>query len=751
MRYTDGFTGKAILALKEAIRAAEEMGHTYIGSEHLLLGLLEEGRNAAAAILGAQHITPQRVRSVVVELVGCGIPTQVLEDCLTPALRDIIEDAKMRAQDASRTLAGTEHLLSAIIHSPCCTAAAILKKLGASMNQLCVSCGDESGIGIRMERRRPDGISKKNLPSLFQFGKLMTDPMQEHRYDPLIGREKELERMIQILSRRTKNNPCLIGEAGVGKTALVEGVAMKIMQGDVPDSLAQQHIFSLDLTALLSGAKYRGDFEERLKHCLQEAAENGNIILFIDELHTIVGAGAAEGAIDAANILKPQLARGEIKIIGATTTEEFRRFIEKDSALERRFQPIAIHEPDEESCFSILCGLRETYENFHHVKISDEVLRAAISYSVRYLHERSLPDKAIDLLDEACSRTRIRSKEADVTAEDVAAIVALRTGIPAEKIGEEQKQKLMTLSAELKKQIVGHDSAIDRLTASLIRARTGLGEPRRPIGCFLFTGPTGVGKTALAKALACHLFDDKNSFIRFDMSEYMEKHAVSKLIGAPPGYVGYEEGGRLCERVRQHPYSVILFDEIEKAHPDITHLLLQIMDDGTLTDANGRHIDFTNTLLILTSNAGAAEMSGTGEPVGFSFHEEQSLSHSSRPDSALRRHFSPEFLGRLDGVSPFSWLEAVHLQAIARQLLEELCGRMAKLEIAMEFTPEAVKQLASAPGTRRYGARPMKHYLTEQVENPLAAQILQQSIRPGDSVELTADSSGFRLPDKAYI
>ena len=754
MRYTEGFTGKAILALKEAICVAEEMGHTYIGSEHLLLGLLEEGSNAAAAILGVQHITAQRVRSSIVELVGCGIPTQVLDDCLTPALRDIIEDARMRARDANRTLAGTEHLLNAMLHAPCCTASAILKKLGANMNQLCASCGDTSGCGIRMERRRADGISKKNLPNLFQYGKLMTDPMQEAHYDPLIGRERELSRMIQILSRRTKNNPCLVGDAGVGKTALVEGVAMKIMQGDVPESMAQQHIFALDLTALLSGAKYRGDFEERLKHCLQEAAQNGNIILFIDELHTIVGAGAAEGAIDAANILKPQLARGEIKIIGATTTEEFRRFIEKDSALERRFQPIPVAAPDEESCFSILCGLRETYEKFHHVRIHDEVLRAAISYSVRYLHERSLPDKAIDLLDEACSRTRIRSSRTPDTPEvspgDVAAIVSLRTGIPAEKISEEQKRRLLTLSEELKGQIVGHDSAIDRLTAALIRARTGLGDAHRPIGCFLFTGPTGVGKTALAKAVARHLFDDKESFIRFDMSEYMEKHAVSKLIGAPPGYVGFEDGGRLCERVRKHPYSVILFDEIEKAHPDVSHLLLQIMDDGILTDANGRCIDFTNTLLILTSNIGAAELGGTGEPVGFACSHTAEMP-SPKPEQALRRHFTPEFLGRLDAVIPFSQLGEVHLQTIARQLLEELCGRMARLEITMEFTPEAVIQLASAPGTKRYGARPMKHYLTEQVENPLAQQILQQHICAGDSIQLTADESGFKIPDKAYI
>ena len=755
MNYSDNFTGKAILALKEAICAAEEMGHTYIGSEHLLLGILEEGGNAAAAILSAQRVTAQRVRSLVVELVGCGIPSQVLDDCLTPALRDIIDDAKKRARDSNHTLAGTEHLLSAMLHSPCCTAVTILKRLGTNLNQLCVSCGDEQSCGIRLERNRAGNISRKSLPNLFQYGKLMTDPSSECSYAPLIGRETELERIVQILCRRTKNNPCLIGDAGVGKTALVEGVAMKIMQGDVPDAIAEQHIFSLDLTALLSGAKYRGDFEERLKHCLQEAAGNGNIILFIDELHTIVGAGAAEGAIDAANILKPQLARGEIKIIGATTTDEFHRFIEKDSALERRFQPVKISEPDEKICMTILKGLRNTYECFHGVRIDDDVLSAAIEYSVRYIHDRSLPDKAIDLLDEACSRTRIRNgacsdDKRKVLRSDVAAVVSVRTGIPADKISEEQKQRLMTLPFELKKKIIGHDDAIDRLSASLIRARTGLGDSHRPIGCFLFTGPSGVGKTALAKALAGHLFDDKNSFIRFDMSEYMEKHAVSKLIGAPPGYVGFEEGGKMCELVRNHPYCVILFDEIEKAHPDITHILLQIMDDGTLTDSSGRKTDFTNTLLILTSNAGAAELSGT-KTLGFSSGDDMEGRLTVKQSNALKGYFSPEFLGRLDAVIPFARLTAENLEAVAAQLLEELRERMARLEISMEFTPEAVRRLAQAPETKLYGARPMKHYLTEHVENKIAEKLLQQKIRPGDSIKLTADENGFLIPDKAFI
>lgn len=747
MAYSDGFTGKAVLVLKEAVCAAEEMGHTYIGSEHLLLGMLEEGSNAASAILCSHKITVQRVRSAVAELVGCGVPAEVREDCLTPALEGIIADAKMRAADSGRSLAGTEHLLNAMLHSPCCTAAAVLKKLSANLNRLCRDCGDEKGIGVRMERSQKETISRKNLPNLFQYGRLMTDPERAASYDPLIGREKELQRIIQILSRRTKNNPCLIGEAGVGKTALVEGVAMRIMSGDVPEHMSRMHVFSLDLTALLSGAKYRGDFEERLRHCLSEAASGGNIILFIDELHTIVGAGAAEGAIDAANILKPQLARGEVKIIGATTTEEFRKFIEKDSALERRFQPVQIDEPDEEACFSILKGLRRTYEDYHHVSVSDEVLRRAVSFSVRYLNDRSLPDKAIDLLDEACSRAVLRGEGAgsDVLTEDVAAVVAMRTGIPAEKISEEHRQRLLTLSAELKKKIIGHDDAIDRLCSALIRARTGLGDSKRPVGCFMFAGPTGVGKTALAKEVACHLFDGSESFIRFDMSEYMEKHSVSRLIGAPPGYVGYEEGGRLCESVRRRPCSVILFDEIEKAHPDITHLLLQIMDDGYITDSWGRKTDFTNTLIILTSNAGASEL--TRGTLGFGSSQDA----VSGKQSVVRKYFSPEFLGRLDAVISFSRLSESHLQVIAFQLLTQLQKRMSELEISLEFTDDAVRRLASAPETSLYGARPMRSYLAEQVENRLAQQLLYGSISAGDTIRLSADESGFLIPDKAYI
>ena len=411
MRYTEGLTGKAILSLKEAVAAAEELGHTYIGSEHLLLGILEEGSNAASSILFAQHITEQRVRVTLIDLVGRGIPAQVQEDCLTPSLCSILSLAKEKAKEADCKLAGTEHLLNAILHTPCCSAIAILKKLGASLNRLCAACSNDTSYGVRMERYRLDGLSRKELPNLFRYGKWMTDPACENRYDPIIGRGNELQQLIRILTRRTKNNPCLIGEAGVGKTAIAEGIAKMILDGSVPHSLQDKHLFALDLPALLSGAKYRGDFEERLKNCLQEAAANGKVILFIDELHTIVGAGAAEGAIDAANILKPQLARGEIKLIGATTPEEYRKYIEKDSALERRFQPIRIAEPTEAQCFQMLCGLRETYENFHHVTIPEPLIQTAIDYSVRYLHDRYLPDKAIDLLDEACSRARIHGEQ----------------------------------------------------------------------------------------------------------------------------------------------------------------------------------------------------------------------------------------------------------------------------------------------------------------------------------------------------
>ena len=756
MRYTDGFTGKAILAMKEAIRAAEELGHTYIGSEHLLLGLAEEGGNAAASALSAQQVDADRLRTAVIDLVGRGIPAKIREDCLTPSLASILEDARERARDAEKALAGTDHLLLAMIHAPCCSAVTILKKLGVSLNQLCTLCGSEAAYGTRMEQQQIDTLSRKNCPNLFQYGKLMTDPAHPSCYDPLVGRDQELQQKIRILSRRTKNNPCLIGEAGVGKTAIVEGIAQKIVQGDVPEALRQMQLFSLDLPSLLSGAKYRGDFEERLKNCLTEATAHGNIILFLDELHTIVGAGAAEGAIDAANMLKPQLARGEIRLIGATTPEEFRTTIAKDSALERRFQPIQVNEPDEGACYAMLQGLRQTYATFHQVRIPDSILHTAISYADRYLHDRFLPDKAIDLLDEACSRARIqweqkskKNTSATVTEDDVATIVSARTGIPTDKITEEQRQKLLTLPHILKKKIVGQDKNIEKLTATLFRAGIGLQDSRRPIGCFLFAGPTGVGKPAMASTLASHLFDDKDSLIRIDMSELMEKHAVSKLIGAPPGYVGFEDGGILCERVRRRPYCVILFDEIEKAHPDVCNILLQIMEDGVLTDSCGRKTSFRHALLILTSNIGG-EALRTDTHVGFSSVDKgnKSVADNTAAQDALRRHFSPEFIGRLDAVLWFAPLRSESLTHIAKQMLLDLQTRLAKLEISMEFTSEAVHLLAHTPKTAQYGARPMKSYLAQNVENPIADKLLRREIQPGDIIQLTAGESSFVLSDK---
>lgn len=753
MRYTEGFTGKAILAMKEAIRSAEELGHTYIGSEHMLMGLMEEGGNAAHSALSAQQVTADKLRHAVIELVGRGIPAQVQEDCLTPSLVSILEDAKERARTSGKALAGTEHLLLSIIHAPCSSAVAILKRLGVSLNQLCAMCSSDSAYGMRMEQRQIDTLSRKSCPALFQYGRLMTDPANPCRFDPLVGREKEISQMIRILSRRTKNNPCLIGEAGVGKTAIVEGIARKIMTGDVPESMQSMQIFALDLPSLLSGAKYRGDFEERLKNCLTEAAENGSIILFIDELHTIVGAGAAEGAIDAANMLKPQLARGEIRLIGATTPEEFRATIRKDSALERRFQPVQVSEPDEAQCYAMLKGLRETYAKFHRVEIPDDVLQTAIQYAVRYLHDRFLPDKAIDLLDEACSRARIRCEKlchtADipcVTAEDVAVVVAARTGIPTDRITAARRQKLLTLPAVLKQQIVGHEQAVDELTAALFRSCTGLQDSRRPIGSFLFAGPTGVGKTATATALAEHLFDDKESLIRIDMSELMEKHTVSKLIGAPPGYVGCEDGGMLCERVRRRPYCVILFDEIEKAHPDVCNLLLQIMEDGVLTDSCGRKVSFQHTLLILTSNIGG-ESIRTGEHFGFTAVPDGQNHDAAQ--NALRQYFSPEFLGRLDGILWFHRLEQSSLVQIADGMLTDLQRRLAKMEIAMEFTPEAVELLANTPKTALYGVRPMQRYLTQTVENPIADKLLRGTLCAGDEIQLTAGENAFVVRDTA--
>ena len=728
MRYTEGFTGKAILAMKEAIHAAEELGHTYIGSEHLLLGLMEEGGNAAASALAAQQVDADRLRMGVVDLVGRGIPAQVQEDCLTPSLVSILEDAKERARDSGRSLAGTEHLLLAIIHAPCCSAVTILKKLGVSLNQLCTLCSCDTAYGVRMERHRVDTLSRKNCPALFQYGKLMTDPASPCRYDPLVGREKEIQQMIRILSRRTKNNPCLIGEAGVGKTAIVEGIAKKILQGDVPESLQQMQLFSLDLPALLSGAKYRGDFEERLKNLLEELVRDGTAILFIDEFHTIVGAGAAEGAIDAASILKPVLARGELQLIGATTNQEFRTHIQKDAALERRFGRVQVEEPTPAQAVEILNGLAPRYERYHNVRLPPQTLQAAVELSVRYLPGRCLPDKAIDLVDEACAAARILAEKEQrtqpvLTPEDIARVVAAASGVPAQRVGEQERERLDKLESRLNAEIVGQQRAVAAVAGAIRRSRTGLGEPGRPIGAMLFLGPTGVGKTALARALAVSWFGSEKALLKFDMSEYQEQHTAARLLGAPPGYLGHDEGGQLTEAVRRRPYSVVLFDEIEKAHPDIQNILLQILEDGQLTDAMGRKADFRNTIVLLTSNLGARFLAGQNAPLGFAAGAEAVFEkQSAQAVEEAKKWFRPELLGRLDEVIVFRPLAEENLCAIAEKMLCQLEQRAARSGYRLRHTPQVGAALA-ARAQSAYGARELRRQVDRAVEQALANRI----------------------------
>ncbi|HBL41610.1 MAG TPA: ATP-dependent Clp protease ATP-binding subunit ClpC, partial [Ruminococcaceae bacterium] len=655
-----GFTEKANEALNNAIESAENLGHTYVGSEHLLVGLLKVEGGVASAALNGRGITADAVESVLKTTVGIGTPTVLMPSDFTPRLKYIIELALEAARSMGHAYTGTEHLLISLIKEGSNVAVNLLERLGASPSDILSDTVKSLGAPNKQTSAKQGGKQneKSETPTLDQFGRELTQLAREHKIDPVIGREKEIERVIQILSRRTKNNPCLIGEPGVGKTAIAEGLALKIADGEVPDTLGGKRLVSLDLTGMVAGTKYRGDFEERIKSALDEVKKSGNVILFIDELHTLIGAGSAEGAVDAANILKPSLARGEIQVIGATTLDEYRKHIEKDAALERRFQPVTVGEPSEEEAVRILNGLRDKYEAHHKVRITDEALEAAVKMSVRYIGDRFLPDKAIDLVDEAASKVRLRAfstppelkdleakiksiedemasavtaqnfelaaklrdekrdmdktlKEekaawqqrssglaGEVTADEIAEIVSGWTGIPVVELTQEESERLLNMESELHRRIVGQDEAVQAVSRAIRRSRVGLKDPKRPTGSFIFLGPTGVGKTELCKALASSLFGDENAMIRLDMSEYMEKHSVSKLVGSPPGYVGYEEGGQLSEKVRRNPYSVILFDEIEKAHPDVFNLMLQILDDGRLTDAKGRMVDFKNTIII---------------------------------------------------------------------------------------------------------------------------------------------------------
>ena len=809
----NGFTEKANRALNLAIEKAETMGHTYIGSEHLLLGILAEGTGAAATLLASEGITEEKVAELLAEKVGEGLPTSLSPDDFTPRSKRILEMSIAAARSISGGYVGTEHILLAIIEEGQSYAVAFLKELGVNPEELSskiLSASEGfSGAGKSASAgKKSDG----KCPTLDKFGRDLTAEAKAGKIDPVIGRGEEIQRVIQILTRRTKNNPCLIGEPGVGKTAIAEGLALKIADGEVPEILENKRVVSLDLTGMVAGTKYRGDFEERIKTALDEVKKSGDVILFIDELHTIVGAGSAEGSTDAANILKPSLARGELQVIGATTLNEYRKYIEKDAALERRFQPVTVGEPTEEEAVEILKGLRDKYEAHHHVKITDEAINAAVKLSSRYISDRYLPDKAIDLIDEAGSRVKLQSmtppenirlledeiktisaektasvnaqdfegaaklrdrekekteqlkklKEqwhesnrhagGEVTAEEIAEIVSGWTGIPATTLTEEEGQKLLRLEDTLHKRLVGQDEAVSAVSRAIRRGRVGLKDPKRPTGSFLFLGPTGVGKTELCKTLAETMFGSENAVIRFDMSEYMEKHTVSRLVGSPPGYVGYDEGGQLTEAVRRKPYSVVLFDEIEKAHPDIFNILLQILDDGVLTDSQGRKVNFKNTVIIMTSNVGARAISEQ-KSLGFGDKDTAAKDDKTIKDevmTALKAQFRPEFLNRIDDIIVFKQLEKDDITEIARRLLKVLSDRILdNMEITLSFTEKAVEKLADAGFDKVYGARPLRRAIQNAIEDSLSEEILSGKIKRGDTVLCDATDEGYSFTPAA--
>lgn len=774
------FTRRAVNSIETAIEAASQMGHTYVGTEHIILGFVQEGGNVAASVLKSNNITLNDIYDQMILFIGKGEKTHLTYDNFTPALRRIFNGAVSAAESAGTKLVGTEHIFMTLLKEPGCGAMSFLRAMGANPVKLYNDCAGAYTGEMPREVLKYNQPDRKQIPTLYKYGKSLTEEALERKYDPLIGREKEIERVLQILARRNKNNPCLIGEAGVGKTAIVEGLAQIFVSGKVPDELKNKNIFSLDLTAMLAGAKYRGDFEERIKNCIDEVISVGNVILFIDEIHSIVGAGAAEGAIDAANIIKPQLARGEIQIIGATTIEEYRKNIEKDSALERRFQPVMVSEPDENQTFNILRGLREKYENYHNVIISDEIIKSAVSLSVRYINDRFLPDKAIDIIDEAASKAKIRrvrnevSKEKNdiiqmtdevitleslekafkkksknssscpvrITVDDTSAVVSEWTGIPVNSISKDEETRLLNLESNLRKKVIGQEKAVSAVAKAIRRSRTGLKEPNKPIGSFIFMGPTGVGKTELSKAAAEFIFDSERNLIKVDMSEYMEKHSVSKLIGAPPGYAGFDESGILTDKIRRKPYCVLLFDEIEKAHPDVLNILLQILEDGVLTDSRGRKTSFKNTLIILTSNIGSEYMS---ESVRLGFGDNSSSDVSSKVKSELKKQLKPELINRLDEIVVFKPLEKCNLNAIAVKLLNELKERAEKIGIKLNFDSNVPDELINESEVKKYGARYIKRSVSEKIENLISQQLLEGHINKGEDIEVIFDEGEFKL------
>lgn len=790
-----GFTEKANKSLNAAVKAAEDLGHTYIGSEHILLGLLSDTSTVAGAVLAAHNITYADIEEELKRSIGVGVPTELQPDDFTPRSKNILETSVAFARQMGQQLVGTEHVLLAIAREGSCSATLLLSRAGVSMQDIVndVSKALMGGTANAGTDNKDGG--KENESMLSQFGRDLTKLAKDGKIDPVIGRQKEIERVIQILSRRTKNNPCLIGEPGVGKTAIAEGLALKIVSGEVPELLKDKKIYSLDLTGMVAGTKYRGDFEERIKKVIDEVKNAKDVILFIDEVHTLIGAGSAEGAADAANILKPSLARGELQIIGATTIEEYRKHIEKDAALERRFQPVMVDEPSQEEAIEILKGIKDKYEAHHKVKITDEAIESAVKLSTRYIGDRYLPDKAIDLIDEAASRVRLRSYTApsdlkeledkkksveaeklsavnaqeferaaalrdeerkldkeikdkkenwhdmagkshdEVTPADIADIVSSWTGVPVTQLSTEESDRLLHMEDELHRRIVGQDEAVEAVSRAIRRGRVGLKDPKKPIGSFIFLGPTGVGKTELGKALAAAMFGDENAMIRLDMSEYMEKHTVSRLIGSPPGYVGYDEGGQLTEKVRRKPYSVVLFDEIEKAHPDVFNMLLQILDDGVLTDGQGRRVDFKNCIIIMTSNVGAKLISQKQKAFGFAAGAKELEQNEKEIKDAvmgeLRNTFRPEFLNRVDDIIVFQRLTKENIKEIASRLLAVLQKRVEDMGIEVTFSDEAVSKIADAGFDDVYGARPLKRAIQSRIEDALSEEMLKGNVKKG--------------------
>lgn len=801
------YTERAEKVLTIAQSEAKRMGHQVVGTEHILLGLIQEGEGIAAQALKGLGVDLTKIRSIVEEIAGVGQPNNGDVE-LTPRVKKVLELANEEAHRQDVNYIGTEHILLGLIMEGEGIAARILANLNVSpekvWKQVVKLLGgelDESAIPASNSVPASKSTGPANTPSLNEFGRDLTQQAREGRLDPVIGREKEIERVIQVLSRRTKNNPALIGEPGVGKTAIAEGLAQGIINNRVPEILINKRVITLDLSAMVAGSKYRGEFEERLKKVMEEIRADGNIILFIDELHTLIGAGAAEGAIDAANILKPALARGELQCIGATTLEEYRKYIEKDSALERRFQPITVNEPTVDEAILILRGLRDRYEAHHRVRITDEAIEAAARLSDRYVSDRFLPDKAIDLMDEAASRVRLTSytappdlkvlegeierlkkeKEAAVsgqefekaaqfrdqeqklkgelakqreewesqrhkensmvTEDDIAQIVASWTGIPVKKLAQEESERLLNLEEILHERVIGQEDAVTAVARAVRRARAGLKDPKRPIGSFIFLGPTGVGKTELGRSLAEAMFGDEKALIRIDMSEYMEKHAVSRLVGAPPGYIGHDEGGQLTETVRRKPYSVVLLDEIEKAHPEVFNILLQVLEDGRLTDTKGRTVDFRNTVIIMTSNVGSSFL--RKEAMGFAAQKDEKTEYKNMRGQVmeeLKRTFRPEFLNRVDELVVFHSLQKEHLAKITEILTLQMNKRLSEHGLELQVEPSAIELIAKEGNDPTFGARPIRRAIQRLIEDALSEKILQGEFKVGDKIRAQAEN-----------